>query len=131
MIAEQEQLLSKQESMTSKAPPVFVSKTENEAASNALFDATDAINSSEEQELNESAAYAQEENPSEPQPADTQDQQTNNQAESNIEQDDAELLAAMEEEMIAQLQAEQEEIENSSENEAEEKTLSDLANKFD
>jgi hypothetical protein len=37
----------------------------------------------------------------------------------------------MEEEMIAQLQAEQEEIENSRDDEAEEKTLSDLANKFD
>lgn len=48
-------------------------------------------------------------------------------------EDDAELLAAMEEEMIAQLQAEQEAIENNRESSdsADGKTLSDLANKFD
>jgi len=46
---------------------------------------------------------------------------------------DAELLAAMEEEMIAQLQAEQEQLEDNRESEASsnEKTLSDLANKFE
>jgi len=47
--------------------------------------------------------------------------------------DDAELLAAMEEEMIAQLQAEQEQLEENRESEtsSNEKTLSDLANKFE
>jgi len=46
---------------------------------------------------------------------------------------DAELFAAMEEEMIAQLQAEQEQLEESRESEtsSNEKTLSDLANKFE
>jgi len=51
----------------------------------------------------------------------------------NESDEDAELLAAMEEEMIAQLQAEQEQLEDNRESEASsnEKTLSDLANKFE
>lgn len=106
MIAEQEQLLNKQAAMTGQTP--------DEHNSHAA----------------ETSSTAQED-PVVEEVQDTQEQQTTSPTESNIEDDDAELLAAMEEEMIAQLQAEQEEIENSREDEADEKTLSDLANKFD
>lgn len=106
MIAEQEQLLNKQASMAGQTP--------DEHNSHAA----------------ETTSTAQED-PVVEEVQDTQEQQTTSPTESNIEDDDAELLAAMEEEMIAQLQAEQEEIENSREDNADEKTLSDLANKFD
>lgn len=106
MIAEQEQLLNKQAAMTGQTP--------DEHNSHAA----------------ETTSTAQED-PVVEEVRDTQEQQTTSPVESNIEDDDAELLAAMEEEMIAQLQAEQEEIENSREDNADEKTLSDLANKFD
>ena len=118
MIAEQEQLLNKHATMTqatsngSAAPPLEVAGDESEGEANPAGD-------------------SQEQSSAAPNWTDTQDQQTSEQAPSNIEQDDGELLAAMEEEMIAQLQAEQEEIENSRDDEAEQKTLSDLANKFD
>lgn len=52
-------------------------------------------------------------------------------ASDDTQDDEAELLAAMEEEMIAQLQAEQESLEENRDKNGEEKTLSDLANKFD
>lgn len=115
MIAEQEQLLNKHADMSAPQP------TEKAIAS-PLTPAAD---------ISESDGQDPEDKNDESVLADTQDQQTSEQAASSIEQDDAELLAAMEEEMIAQLQAEQEEIENSRDDEAEEKTLSDLANKFD
>ena len=108
MIAEQERLLSEKEGETPKAESVFDSQA------NAIEEPeSEQAESSETQQSQDS---------------DTQNQQTNDPAPSNLEEDDAELLAAMEDEMIAQLQAEQEELENSQEEG--EKTLSDLANKF-
>ena len=108
MIAEQERLLSQKESMMPKTESVFSAQASSVQPLEPLESEV-----SEEQQL---------------EAGDTQNQQTNDQAPSNLEEDDAELLAAMEDEMIAQLQAEQEELEAS---QAEgEKTLSDLANKF-
>jgi hypothetical protein len=118
MIAEQEQLLNKHATMT-------------EAPINEPVARLEEVAGDESEGETNSASESQEQSSAEPNLADTQDQQTSEQEPSNIEQDDAELLAAMEEEMIAQLQAEQEEIENSRDDEAEQKTLSDLANKFD
>lgn len=108
MIAEQERLLSQKENVSPKAESVFSAQ-----ASSVQPLEPEESEVSEEQQL---------------EAGDTQNQQTNDQAPSNLEEDDAELLAAMEDEMIAQLQAEQEELENSQEEG--EKTLSDLANKF-
>ena len=114
MIAEQEQLLNKKESMTELDAPVTDHEEKEQEESHELVRDGDLhLDDLSENEI-----------------ADTQEQQANNQIDSSIEQDDAELMAAMEEEMIAQLQAEQEEIENSRTDEVEEKTLSDLANKF-
>ncbi|MGK0446106.1 MAG: segregation and condensation protein B [Bermanella sp.] len=117
MIAEQEQLLNKHATMAEAPSNEPVARLPEVAGDESVGDPHAADH------LEKSSAA--------PNVADTQDQQTSEQAPSNIEQDDAELLAAMEEEMIAQLQAEQEEIQNSRDDEAEEKTLSDLANKFD
>lgn len=108
MIAEQERLLSQKESMVSPVESVFSAQA-------------DPI----EEPMSEPVVIPEKQ---ESGLADTQNQQTNDQAPSNLEEDDAELLAAMEDEMIAQLRAEQDEIENSQEEG--EKTLSDLANKF-
>jgi segregation and condensation protein B len=123
MIAEQEQLLKKQESMVPKTQPSLESAVVSEEKIeeiNAL--GPDDELTSDPVELNEdvtsSLSYS----------TNAHDQQTNNHEASILEEDDAELLAAMEDEMIAQLQAEQDEIEDS--REEGDTTLSDLANKF-
>ncbi|MGR6872821.1 SMC-Scp complex subunit ScpB [Pseudomonas sp. HK3] len=130
MIAEQEQLLKKQQLMVSQTPSTVESSSVNssveyksineEKAEETNLQNSDDEQSSESVELDggEMSSYLTK----------AHDQQTNNQEASTLEEDDAELLAAMEDEMIAQLEAEQDEIEDS--REEGDKTLSDLANKF-
>ncbi|GAA6133791.1 hypothetical protein NBRC116188_05800 [Oceaniserpentilla sp. 4NH20-0058] len=112
MIAEQERLINESEQL--KAP--------NEKKDiDALIEEKKAqkaqeVNSSQISELD----LEQPENLEEPE------------ASSVVQDDEDELLAAMEEEMIAQLQYEQEALEKDRDNASiKEKTMSDLANKFD
>lgn len=108
MIAEQERLLGQKEIMTSPAESVFPAQL-----------------SSLEEPVPEHEAKTEKQDSG---LTEAQDQQAISEEVSILDEDDADLLAAMEDEMIAQLQAEQDEIENS--REEGEKTLSDLANKF-
>ncbi|NVK36737.1 MAG: SMC-Scp complex subunit ScpB [Gammaproteobacteria bacterium] len=108
MIAEQEKLLKEKDSFTEQAPSVFSDSSDAVIEENTLPEETehnepDALKISTENDsvLPESS-----------------------------EDEEAALLAAMEEEMIAQLQAEQDELEASRDEEEGEKSLSDLANKF-
>ncbi len=117
MIAEQERLLKESEAQVAQGPSVFA---QTDSPTSAV-DATAEDESTEDERIESPSVESQEQEPE----SQTIESQT-------IESDDDEaaLLAAMEEEMIAQLQAEQDELEANRDTDEGEKTLSDLAKKF-
>lgn len=117
MIAEQEALLQKsaEERGEVSEPAEFA---QSEQTSTKLEEASEMVHESEEG--TDQATGEAEELAGSPSVFD-----------SSYESDEDELAAAMEEEMIAQLEAEQDALIEEQENEESEKTLSDLANKFD
>ncbi len=127
MIAEQERLLKESEAQMAQAPSVFA-QTDSPVA---VDDATAEDESTEDEDTESPSVESQEQEPEsqtiESQPIESQPIESQ-----PIESDDDEaaLLAAMEEEMIAQLQAEQDELEANRDTDEGEKTLSDLAKKF-
>ena len=120
MIAEQEALLQKsaEERGEVSEPAEFAQSSQSEQTSTKLEEASESVDESEE--VTEQATGDSDELAGAPSVFG-----------SSHESDEDELAAAMEEEMIAQLEAEQEALLEEQENEEGEKSLSDLANKFD
>lgn len=117
MIAEQERLLKESEAQVAQAPSVFA---QTDSPTSAV-DATAEDESTEEEDAESLSIESQEQVP---------ESQTIESQLIESDDDEAALLAAMEEEMIAQLQAEQDELEANRDTDEGEKTLSDLAKKF-